>query len=149
MTILETSQTRLKSLLDKYSDIFKDELGTMNSIRAEPLVKENASPRFHRPRPVPFALKEAIEREIQRLEKSGILKEVSYCEWAAPIVCVPKKDGSVRMCGDYKVTINKALDVNQYPIPNPTDLFTSVVKGKVFSKLDLSQAYQQMLLNSA
>ena len=148
VTILETSQTRLKSLLDKYSDIFKDELGTMNSIRAELLVKENASPRFHRPRPVPFALKEAIEREIQRLEKSGILKEVSYCEWAAPIVCVPKKDGSVRICGDYKVTINEALDVNQYPIPNPTDLFASVANGKVFSKLDLSQAYQQMLLNS-
>ena len=59
VTILET---RLKSLLDKYSDIFKDELGTMNSIRAELLVKENASPRFHRPRPVPFALKEAVER---------------------------------------------------------------------------------------
>jgi hypothetical protein len=42
VTTLETSQTRLKSLLDKYSDIFKDELGTMNSIRAELLVKENA-----------------------------------------------------------------------------------------------------------
>ena len=42
-------QTRLKSL---YSDIFRDELGTMNSIRAELLVKENALPRFHRPRPV-------------------------------------------------------------------------------------------------
>ena len=63
VTILETTQTRLKLLLDKYSDIFKDELGTMNSIRAELLVKENASPRFHCPRPVPFALKEAIERD--------------------------------------------------------------------------------------
>ncbi len=149
VTILETSQTRLKSLLDKYSDIFKNELGTMNSIRAELLVKENASPRFHHPHPIPFALNEAIEREIQRLEKSGILKKVSYCEWAAPIiiVCIPKKDGSVRLCGEYKVTINEALHVDQYPIPNPTDLFASVANGKVF-KLDLLQAYQQMLLNS-
>ena len=49
---------------------------------------------------------------------------------------------------DYKVTINEALDVDQYPIPNPIDLFASVADGKVFSKLDLSQAYQQMLLDS-
>ena len=112
VTILETSQTRLKSLLEEYSDIFKDELGTMNSIRAELLVKEDASPRFYRPRPVPFALKEAIERELQRLEESGILKKVSHSDWAAPIVPVPKKDGSVRICGDYKVPINEALDVD-------------------------------------
>jgi hypothetical protein len=54
----------------------------------------------------------------------------------------------VRICGDYKVTISEALDVDQYPILNPTDLFASVANGKVFSKLDLSQASQQMLLNS-
>ena len=132
----------MKSLLDKYSDIFKDELATMNFIRTKPLVKENASPRFHHPRPVPFALKEAIEREIQRLEESGILKKVSYCEWATPIVCVPKKDGSVRICDDYKVTINEDLDVDQYPIPKTIDLFTSVANAKVSSKLDLTQAYQ-------
>ena len=148
VTMLDATQTRLKSLLDEYSDIFKDELGTMNSIRAELRVKEDARPRFHRPRPVPFALKEAVEREIHRLEETGILNKVSHCEWAAPIVPVPKKDGTVRLCGDYKVTINEALDVDQYPLPRPEDLFATLANGNTFSKLDLSQAYQQMLLDS-
>jgi len=56
--------------------------------------------------------------------------------WAAPNVAVPKKDGKVRICGDYKVTINPAIDVDQYPLP---DLFATVAKGKNFTKLDLSQ----------
>jgi hypothetical protein len=72
---IETSQTRLKSLLDKYSDIFKNELGTMNSIRAELLVKENASPRFLHPRSVQFVLNEAIERGNTKARKIGYPQE--------------------------------------------------------------------------
>ena len=66
---------------------------------------------------VPFALKEGIEWELDQLEGIGVLKKVSYSDWAAPIVPVPKKDGSVRICGDYKVTINPVLDIDQYPLP--------------------------------
>ena len=61
-----------------------------------------------------------------------------------PIV---KADDSVRVCGDYKVTVNQSLDVDQYPLPKPEDLFATVANGRVFTKLDLSQAYQQMLLD--
>ena len=64
-----------------------------------------------------------------------------------PNVAVPKKDGKVRICGDYKVTINQAIDVDQYPLPRPADLFATLAKGKRFSKLDLSQTYQQMKLD--
>ena len=81
------------------------------------------------------------------MEKAGILEKISHSEWAAPIVTVPKKDGTYRICGDYKVTVNSALDVDQYPLPNPTDLFASLVGGQNFSKLDLSRAYQQLLLD--
>ena len=45
-------------------------------------------------------------------------------------------------------TSNGALDVDQYPLPKPEDLFATLANGKLFSKLDLSQAYQQMLLAS-
>ena len=145
LTMLDTTQTRVKSLLEEYGEVFKDELGTMNSIRAELRVKEGATPRFHRPRPVPFALREAIEQELHRLEESEILKKVDHCDWAAPIVPVPKKDW---LCSDYKVTINQALDVDQCPLPKPEDLFATLANGKAFSKLDLSQVYKQMLLDS-
>jgi len=59
---------------------------------------------------------------------------------------VPKSDRAVRICGDCKVT-NPLLQVDQYPLPRPRDLFTCLTGGKVFSKLDLTAAYQQMLLD--
>ena len=59
---------------------------------------------------------------------------------------VPKPDGNVRICGDYKVTVNSALDVDQYPLPRPADLMASLTGGQKFSKIDLTSAYQQMAL---
>ena len=80
---------------------------------------------FHRPRPVPFAVKDAIERELQRLEKAGIVEKVMHSEWAAPVVVVPKGDGKIRLCGDYKVTVNKSLEVDQHPLPRPDELLAA------------------------
>ena len=64
-----------------------------------------------------------------------------------PIVPVLKPDGSVRICGDYKVTINPVLDVPEHPMPTADDLFTQLNGGEKFTKLDLSSAYQQVLLD--
>ena len=50
-------------------------------------------------------------------------------------------------CGDYKVTVNPSLEVDQYPLPKPDDLFTTLAGGKRFTKIDLTQAYQQMALD--
>ena len=58
----------------------------------------------------------------------------------------PKKNEQIRICGDFKVTINPVLQVDQYPLPKPEDLFTTLVRGQKSTKLDLTQAYQQMPL---
>ena len=137
----------LEALVTKHARIFKDELGTIQPFKAKLQVKQNATPRFFKPRSVPFAIKEAIETELDRLEAEGILKKVTYSEWAAPIVAVPKKDGKIRICGDYKVTVNQELEVDQYPLSKPDDLFATLAGGKKFTKLDLSQAYQQLILD--
>ena len=137
----------LDTLLDKHKAIFKDELGIVKTYKATLQVCPDAQPKFYKPRPVPFATKDAIGAELERLEEDGILERVSHSTWAAPIVAVPKKDGHFRICGDYKVTVNPALDVDQYPLPNPTEIFASLAGGRRFSKLDLSQAYQQLLLD--
>ena len=60
---------------------------------------------------------------------------------------MPKPDGSVRICGDFKVTINPVLQIDKHLIPKPEDLLTVLAGGQKFSKLDLSQVYQQMLLD--
>ena len=54
---------------------------------------------------------------------------------------------SVRICGDFKGTINPVSKLDRYPIPKLEDLFTKLAGGKAFTKLDLSQAYQQVRLD--
>lgn len=63
-----------------------------------------------------------------------------------PIVPVVKSDGGVHICGDYKVTVNRVAKVGTYSLPRIADHFASLARGRVFSKLDISHAYQQMLL---
>ena len=89
------------TLLDKYTAVFQEGPGEMNTFEATLHLKNGARPRFCRARPVPFALKETIERELDRLESSGIIEKVTYSPWAAPVVPVPKGDGHIRLCGDY------------------------------------------------
>ena len=135
--------TELNSLLQKYAGLFKNELGTMAGIQAKLAVKPDAVPKFFRAHPVPYALKETIERDLERLEQSGVIEKVNYSDWATPMVPVPKPDGSVRLCGDFKVTVNPVLSIDKHLIPKPEDLLTVLTGGKKFTKIDLSQAYQQ------
>ena len=82
--------------------------------------------------------------ELDRLEKEGIIEAVRFSDWAAPIVPVVKRDGSVRICGDFKLTVNRATTLESYPLPRVDELLASLGKSKVFSKLDLSNAYLQL-----
>ncbi len=75
---------------------------------------------------VSFSLREKVGQE---LEKSRVIEKIPFADWAAPIVVVPKNDDSIHICGDYKVTINPALDVEQYPLPKPEDIFASLTGG--------------------
>lgn len=136
----------LDLLQTKYSPLFGGNLGTIKGVSAHLKLKQNAVPRFFKPRPVPYALKEKVADELRRLEKIGVLEKVEFLDWAMPIVPVLKPDGSVQICGDYKVTINPVLDVPEHPIPT-ADLFTQLNGGEKFTKLDLSSAYQQVLLD--
>lgn len=54
---------------------------------------------------------------------------------------------SVRICGDFRTTINPVSKLNRYPLPKVEDLFAKLAEGKVFTKLDLTQAYQQLKLD--
>lgn len=53
-----------------------------------------------------------------------------HSEWATPIVPILKPDKKVRICGDFKVTINPALDVDRYPLPKLEELLATVAGGK-------------------
>ena len=136
---LDAEHSQLKEMLAKHSNLFQPGLGKISGTTAKLYLRQGAKPKFCRARTVPIALREKIEQEIARQVEEGILESVNFSEWATPIVPVIKKDGSVRLCGDYKVTVNQASEID--------DILASLAGGTLFSKLDLAHAYQQIVLD--
>ena len=106
-----TYEIKLNNLLKEYKDIFAEELGTLEGYYANIKLKEGAKPKYVKARPVPYALRKSIEDELERQVREGILEPVEISEWATPIVPVVKSDKSVRICGDYKLTVNQAVAI--------------------------------------
>ncbi len=119
---------------------------TLKGFKVKLHVDPEAKPKFFKARTVPFAMKGMVETELDRLESEGIISPVQFSPWAAPIVPVLKHNGGMRICGDFKVTINQVLQPDSYPLPRIEELFASLSGGKHFTKLDLSQAYLQIEL---
>ncbi|KAL3194431.1 hypothetical protein MRX96_016221 [Rhipicephalus microplus] len=95
-------------------------------------------------RRVPFALRQKIDAELDKLLQQGVLEPVDCAEWETPIVTPLKGNGDIRICADYKCTINKALQQHAYPVPVVSHVLASLSGGTIFAKLDLAQAYQQL-----
>ncbi|GBP03502.1 Uncharacterized protein K02A2.6 [Eumeta japonica] len=128
------------------AELAGDVEGKLNKFKVQLQLKPDAKPIFFKPRPVPFALKPKVDEALDKLIETGILKSVNYSDYATPITPVLKSDGTVRVCGDYSVTLNKVLHIDRYPLPRIEELFARLHEGKEFSKLDLSMAYMQLEL---
>ncbi|XP_033758152.1 uncharacterized protein K02A2.6-like [Pecten maximus] len=135
---------KLKAILDKHQQVCSEGLGKLQNIKATIYMEDSAQPKFHKARTVPYALRGKVETELERLENGGIISPVQHSNWASPIVPVLKRSGQVRICGDYKVTINPEMKVEKYPLPRIEDVFASLSGGERFTKIDLTQAYLQM-----
>lgn len=133
-------------ILSGFPHLFSSELGTLKGVEVHFEVDATVSPKCLKARPVPHAFRPLVEAELDRLVSEGVLTPVVFSDWATPIVPVLKRNGSVRICGDYKQTANLAIKVDKYPLPLADDLFTKLSGSAYFSKLDLSHAYQQLRL---
>ena len=131
----------------RYPQLFEKGVGTLNGYEARMTLRKDALPKFHRPRPVPYALHSKVDEELDRLQQEGIIRQINRSEWASSIVIVRKADGSIRVCGDYKVSVNPYHETECYPMPNPQDLFSTLAGRRVFTCLDMKQAYQQMKIS--
>ena len=143
---IQENNPQLQRVLEEHNEVFSNELGTLTGTKAKIYVDPEATPNFMKARPVPYALKAKVETELDRLQSEGILSPVEFSEWAAPIVPIVKQDGTVRICGDYKCTVNQVSKLDNYPIPKTEDLLATLGGGNRFTKLDMSQAYQQLEL---
>ena len=88
-----------------------------------------------------------MEAELDQLIEQNIIEPFPFSNWVAPIVPVLKGDNTIRICCDYKVTVNQVSKFDRYPIPKIEDLFAKLSGGTLFTKRDLSQAYQELMLD--
>ena len=95
----------LQDILNHHASVFKEELGEAKGVTAK-LHVNIVKPCFYRARTVPHALKVKVEQALQQLIDQKVIESITMSYWAAPIVPVLKPDGSIKICGNYKVTIN-------------------------------------------
>ena len=135
-----------QQILTQHADVFKEEL---QRVSASIHVSDKACPRFAKSRQVPFAMLAKVEKELDHLLTLGVIRPVQFSDWAAPIVPVLKGDGRVRICGDYKVTINQAAKLEKYPIPRIDELFASLSGGRCSQSWTCRTPYLQVPLEEA
>ncbi|GJS07861.1 putative nucleotidyltransferase, ribonuclease H [Tanacetum coccineum] len=83
-----------------------------------------------------------LSGQLQELQDKGFIRP-SHSPWGAPVLFVKKKDGSLRMCIDYR-ELNKLTIKNRYPLPRIDDLFDQLQGSRYFSKIDLRSGYHQL-----
>ncbi|XP_055910727.1 uncharacterized protein K02A2.6-like [Eupeodes corollae] len=147
--MIGNSESFKGKLYEKFPSVFCDKLGTLKDSPVKIRVVDGTKPKYVPARSLPIALEEKVNVELDRLLREKILVKVeTKGGGGTPIVPVLKSDGTVRICGDYRITINKHLIPENCSIPKIDDLMIGIKTGGSFTILDLSHAYQQMVLDN-
>ena len=132
-------------IVNEYPDVFPDELlGLPPPREVEFMIelKPGTEPISKAPyRMAPVELKELKEQLQDLLDKGFIRPSVS--PWGAPVLFVKKKDGTMRLCIDYR-ELNQVTIKNKYPLPRIDDLFDQLQGARIFSRIDLKSGYHQI-----
>lgn len=144
----EEIRAEMTDLVTEFQDIFPDRLPSglppaRNTSHAIPTFADSIPP-LKRPYRLSQSEKEEVEKQCKELWAKGYIQP-SHSPYGAPILFVPKPDGTWRMCVDYRA-LNKQTIPNRYPMPRIDDILDSLSHAKIFSSLDLQQAYNQIRL---
>ena len=128
-------------LKEEYPEVFSD-LPGKTSICQLKIDTGEAAPRRSHPYRVPDRLKEGVRSEVNKLVELGIVVP-STSPWASPVVPVPKTDGTVRVCVDYR-KLNEVTTADPYYMATMDEILERVGKSKIMSKIDLAKGFYQV-----
>ncbi len=136
--------TDVARLQKDFADVFSPRPGQNNLIQhhieTEPGVVVRSRP-YH----LPEHTKKVVQSELEAMLEMGVIEE-SHSDWASPIVLVPKTDGSVRFCVDYR-KVNAVSKFDAYPMPRVDELLDRLGTARFYSTLDLTKGYWQIPLS--
>lgn len=139
----------VNDLKAKFPNVFdKNYNETIKDHTVDIVIKPNSTPIFHKAYTVPYGLRDKVDADIDKLVKCGVIVPVNHSDWASPIVCAMKKDQSVRICMDCKVTINKYVETEHYPLPRLDDTLVGLHDCKIFCIIDLAGAFSQLKVST-
>jgi hypothetical protein len=147
MVNMVSAESRVNRLINKYKNLFDNKLGRYKYLNVSIELEKDAKPIYCKYRNVPLAYKDKIENELINLEREGVIVPVESSAWATPLVPILKEGGQIRLCGDYKTTINRCIKDFKYPLPRIEEIFAKLNKGILFSKIDLVKAYNQFAVD--
>ena len=130
-------------VLREFSDVLK---GTPNLTTAavHKIDTGDAAPIRSSPYKIPQKLEEEVSKEIEMMLHMGIIRH-SISPWVSPVVIVPKPDGTIRFCVDYR-KLNKVTKMDAYPIPSMERMIERVACAKFITTIDLTKGYWQIPL---
>ena len=137
----EDQKSQLLKLIQKYRTVTTSLPGHATLIQQK-IPTNECQPIRQKPYRLPQAYKEAVTKELEEMEKIGIVKE-SESEWSSPMVIVMKKDSKIRICVDFQ-KLNQFTKFNAYPLPCIDDLLDTVGRAKYLTTLDLAKGYWQV-----
>ena len=136
-------------VVDEFPYVFPDDLPGMPPDRDIEFIIEllpGTAPIVKRPYRIGVNELEELKKQIKELQEKGFVC-LSSSPWGAPVIFVDKKDGTLRMCVDYR-SLNKVTIKNKYPLPRIDDLFDQLRGAYVFSKIDLRSSYHQLKIRA-
>ncbi|XP_073681655.1 uncharacterized protein [Garra rufa] len=134
----------LQHLIGQFSDVFSPLPGRTHVLQHDIRTPPGVVVR-QRPYRVPEARRQAIEDEVQQMLKLGVI-EPSRSPWSSPIVMVPKPDGTLRFCNDFR-RLNEVSEFDGYPMPRVDELLDRLGRARYISTLDLTKGYWQVPLS--
>ena len=139
---LSASQKRdMKNLVFQYRDVFTDKPGTTN-LAEHKIEMVTDDPVRVKPYPIPYSLREELKQDIEQMLDMGVIRK-SDSPYSSPIVIVRKKDGSNRICIDFR-RVNKLSRFDSEPMIRPQDIFSRISQDKYYSKFDMTKGYWQI-----
>jgi len=138
-------QNDLNRILSEFADIFSETPGKTTAIEHHIELQNNVKPVRCTPYRLSPDKSEALKKELAELLKLGIV-ENSDSPWASPIVMVPKSDGTLRLCTDFR-KVNAITQPDPYPLPRVEDLLDRLGHAKFLTKLDMTRGYWQVPLD--